>query len=100
LVRTRVGHPRRYSLGIWAGASWVSVAWSAAVSEPVFPDLSRAATGSPVPPGPGSTKPSAGDDRRFASRSGWRPPVGVRDHQHSDKEEGYGTARVGRVAVG
>lgn len=39
---------------------WAVVMWSAAVLEPAFPGRRRAATGSPVPPGPWSTKAVSG----------------------------------------
>lgn len=59
-ARIRVRRPHRHFFGSWAGASWVAVMWSAAVFEPALPGLSRAATGSPVPPGPWSTNPISG----------------------------------------
>lgn len=58
--RMRVCRPRRYLLGNWARARRAVVMWSAAVFEPAFSGRRRAATGSPVPPGPWSTNPIRG----------------------------------------
>ncbi len=52
--------PARYFFGNWARASRAALMWSAAVFEPALPGLSRAATGSPVPPGPRSKKAVGG----------------------------------------
>ncbi len=100
-VRIRVCRPRRHFFGSWARARRVAVMWSAAVFEPALPGLSRAATGSPVPP-----RAVVDESHQRMVAVGPLPSRGrvllvrVRDHQHPVQVDRHPFVRVPRLPVG